>query len=76
MEELVKFKELEERIQGLVEEYTYLKQKNTELENSIKIKIGELEEANNRVRKLSEERESVRLKVDSLLGLLEDINTQ
>lgn len=76
MEELVKFKELEEKIKGLVEEYTLLHNKKTELENLIKLKNGELEEAESKIRKLNEERESVRHKVDSLLGMLEDINTQ
>ncbi len=76
MEELVKFKELEEKIKGLVEEYTLLNNKKTELENLIKLKDGELEEAESKIRKLNEERESVRHKVDSLLGMLEDINTQ
>jgi len=76
VEELVKFKELEEKIKGLVEEYTLLNNKKTELENLIKLKDGELEEAESKIRKLNEERESVRHKVDSLLGMLEDINTQ
>lgn len=76
MEELVKFRELEEKIKGLVEEYILLQHKKTELENLIKLKNGELEEAENKIRKLSEERESVRHKVDSLLGMLEEINTQ
>lgn len=76
MEELVKFRELEEKIKGLVEEYILLQRKKTELENLIKLKDGELEEAENKIRRLNEERESVRQKVDSLLGMLEDINTQ
>jgi uncharacterized coiled-coil DUF342 family protein len=76
VEELVKFKELEEKIKGLVEEYTLLNNKKTELENLIKLKDGELEEAESKIRKLNEERESVRHKVDSLLGMLEDINTR
>jgi uncharacterized coiled-coil DUF342 family protein len=76
VEDLVKFRELEEKIKGLVEEYILLQHKKTELEHLIKLKNGELEEAENKIRKLSEERESVRHKVDSLLGMLEDINTQ
>jgi len=76
VEELLKFKELEEKVKGLVEEYTLLNSKKTELENLIKLKDGELEEAESKIRKLKEERESVRHKVDSLLGMLEDINTQ
>ncbi len=72
--ELVKFKELEERIKGLVEEYNTLKKRTKELEELVAIKSGELKEANGTVAKLNEERDSVRHKVDTLLELLEDIN--
>jgi len=76
VEEWVKFKELEQRVKSLAEEYTLLHKKKTELENLIKLKDGELAEAQSKIRKLNEERESVRQKVDLLLGMLEDINTQ
>lgn len=72
--ELVKFKELEERIKGLVEEYNLLKKRTKELEELIEIQSGELKEANSRIAKLNEERDSVRNRVDTLLDLLEDIN--
>jgi uncharacterized coiled-coil DUF342 family protein len=72
--ELVKFKELEERIKGLVEEYNVLKKRTKELEELVEIKSGELKEANSRIAKLNEERDSVRNRVDTLLDLLEDIN--
>lgn len=72
--ELVKFKELEERIKGLVEEYNTLKKRTKELEELVAIKSGELKEANGTIAKLNEERDSVRHKVDTLLDLLEDIN--
>ena len=72
--ELVKFKELEERIKGLVEEYNTLKKRTKELEELVEIKTGELKEANGRIAKLNEERDSVRNRVDTLLDLLEDIN--
>lgn len=72
--ELVKFKELEERIKGLVEEYNTLKKRTKELEELVAIKSGELKEANGKIAKLNEERDSVRHKVDTLLDLLEDIN--
>jgi uncharacterized coiled-coil DUF342 family protein len=71
--ELVKFKELEERIKGLVEEYNTLKKRTKELEELVAIKSGELKEANGKIDKLNEERDSVRHKVDTLLDLLEDI---
>jgi uncharacterized coiled-coil DUF342 family protein len=72
--ELVKFKELEERIKGLVEEYNTLKKRTKELEELVEIKTGELKEANGKIAKLNEERDSVRHKVDTLLDMLEDIN--
>lgn len=72
--ELVKFKELEERIKGLVEEHNTLKKRTKELEELVAIKSGELKEANGTIAKLNEERDSVRHKVDTLLDLLEDIN--
>jgi uncharacterized coiled-coil DUF342 family protein len=72
--ELVKFKELEERIKGLVEEYNTLKKRTKELEELVEIRTGELKEANGKIARLNEERDSVRHKVDTLLDLLEDIN--
>jgi uncharacterized coiled-coil DUF342 family protein len=72
--ELVKFKELEERIKGLVEEHNSLKKRTKELEELVEIKTGELKEANGKIARLNEERDSVRHKVDTLLDLLEDIN--
>ena len=72
--ELVKFRELEERIKGLVEDYNTLKKRTKELEELVEIRSGELREANNKIAKLNEERDSVRQRVDTLLDLLEDIN--
>ncbi len=71
--ELVKFKELEGRIKGLVDDYNTLKKRTKELEELVEIKNGELREANSRIAKYNEERDSVRQKVDTLLVLLEDI---
>ncbi|HNQ01427.1 MAG TPA: cell division protein ZapB [Syntrophales bacterium] len=72
--ELVKFRELEQRIKGLVEEHQALKRRLKELEELVEIKSGEVREANSKITKLNEERDSVRQKVDTLLDLLEDIN--
>ena len=72
--ELVKFRELEERIKGLVEDYNTLKKKTKELEELVEIRSSELREANNKITKLNEERDSVKQRVDTLLDLLEDIN--
>ncbi|NPV05885.1 MAG: cell division protein ZapB [Syntrophaceae bacterium] len=72
--ELVKFRELEQRIKGLVEEHQALRKRLKELEELVEIKSGEVREANSKIAKLNEERDSVRQKVDTLLDLLEDIN--
>jgi uncharacterized coiled-coil DUF342 family protein len=72
--ELIKFKELENKLKNLIDEHSSLKKKNLEIEALLKNKIMELEEANNKIRGLKEERDSVRTKVDSLLDLLQDIS--
>jgi uncharacterized coiled-coil DUF342 family protein len=72
--ELVKFRELEQRIKGLVEGHQALKKRLRELEELVEIKSGEIREANSKIAKLNEERDSVKQKVDTLLDLLEDIN--
>lgn len=74
--ELVKFEELESKLKNLIEEHTVLKKKNRELEEIVRSKGLELEEANNKLRGLNEERNTVRTKVDSLLDLLQNINVQ
>ena len=71
--ELVKFKELEDKIKGLITEYSSLKERNQELEELLKKKDGELEEAGGRIRTLNEERDAIRTKVDSLLGIMQDV---
>lgn len=71
--EFVKFKELEERIAKILQEKTVLKMRSQELEELLKNKDRELEEANKKLKGLNEERETVRTKVDSLLDLLQDI---
>jgi uncharacterized coiled-coil DUF342 family protein len=72
--ELIKFKELENKLKNLIDEHSSLKKKNLEIEALLKNKVMELEEANNKIRGLKEERDSVRTKVDSLLDLLQDIS--
>ncbi len=74
--ELIKFKELDDKIRNLISEHSLLKKKNQELEELLKNKGVELEEANIKIRGLNEERNSIRTKVDSLLDLLQDINLQ
>jgi len=71
--EFVKFKELEERINKVLEEKAALKKRGSELEELLKNKDKELEEVKNKLKGLQEERETVRSKVDSLLDLLQDI---
>jgi uncharacterized coiled-coil DUF342 family protein len=73
--ELVKFEELESKLKNLLEEHIFLKKKNRELEEILRNVGLELEEANNKIRGLNEERDTIRTRVDSLLDLLQDINT-
>lgn len=72
--ELVKFKELEDKITGLIEDYSLLKERNQKLEELLTKKGRDLEEAEGRIRKLNEERDAIRTKVDSLLGMMQNIN--
>ncbi|MCE5263040.1 MAG: cell division protein ZapB [Deltaproteobacteria bacterium] len=71
--EFVKFDELEKKISGLIGDYALLKKRNLELEELLQNKIRELEETNKKMGGLREERDAVRTKVDSLLGLLQEI---
>jgi hypothetical protein len=52
--ELIKFKELENKLKNLIDEYSSLKKKNLEIEALLKNKGMELEEANNKIRGLKE----------------------
>lgn len=74
--ELIKFKELDDKVRNLVSEQASLKKKNQELEELLTNKELELEEANIKIRGLTEERNSIRIEVDSLLDLLQDVNVQ
>jgi uncharacterized coiled-coil DUF342 family protein len=71
--DLDKFKELEERIKSIIEEYSLLKQRNGELEALLEGTNAELEKAKSRVRVLIEGEESIRTKVDLLLDMLHDV---
>ncbi len=72
--ELVKFKELEDKIKVLIEQFSALKQKNQELEGLLGKKDGELREAIGKINQLNEERDAIRVKVDSLLDIVNDID--
>jgi uncharacterized coiled-coil DUF342 family protein len=74
--ELIKFKELDDKVRNLAGEHSSLKKKNQELEELLTNKELELEEANIKIRGLTEERNSIRTEVDSLLDLLQGINEQ
>jgi uncharacterized coiled-coil DUF342 family protein len=71
--ELEKFKELEDKIKGIVSEQVFLKKQIQILEDALKNKESELEGLNSKLKALDEERNSVRARVDSLLDLLADI---
>ncbi len=72
--ELGKFDELEGKIKSIIGECSFLKKRNQELEDVLKDKDRELEEANSRIQRLSEEWDAVRARVDSLLDILQDIS--
>ncbi len=72
--ELEKFKELEDKIKGIVSEKGFLKKQILILEEALKNKEAELEGLNSKLKALDEERNSVRARVDSLLDLLADID--
>jgi uncharacterized coiled-coil DUF342 family protein len=71
--DLIKFTELENKINGLLENYVLLKKKNAELEEQLKNKTKELEQTNLKLEDLKEEKDAIRTKVDSLLDLLQEI---
>lgn len=71
--ELGKFKELEDKIKGIVSEQVFLKKQIQTLEEALKNKEAEIEVLNNKLKALDGERDSVRARVDSLLDLLADI---
>jgi chromosome segregation ATPase len=72
--ELVKFSQLEEKIKGLIDDYSILKKEKQELEGLLKKKDGELEEVRKNLKNLQEERDAIRAKVDSLLDMIQDID--
>jgi chromosome segregation ATPase len=71
--ELGKFKELEDKIKGIVSEQVFLKKQISILEDALKNKEAEFEILNSKLKALDEERNGVRARVDSLLDLLADI---
>ena len=71
--ELGKFKELEDKIKGIISEQVFLKKQIQALEETLKNKELENEALNSKLKALDEERNSVRARVDSLLDLLTDI---
>jgi len=72
--ELEKFKELEDKIKGIVNEKVFLKKQIQILEDALKDKEAELVGLNNKLKTLNEERNSVSARVDLLLELLADID--
>ena len=72
--ELEKFKELEDKIKGSVNEKVFLKKQIQILEDALKDKEAELVGLNNKLKTLNEERNSVSARVDLLLELLADID--
>jgi FtsZ-binding cell division protein ZapB len=72
--EMGKFEALEDKIRNLIKDYALLKTRVQELEELLKNKVAETEEAEIKIKGFQEERDAVRAKVDSLIDLLQDIN--
>jgi len=70
---LERFGELEQKIRGIVEEYSVLKERNLDLEKLLEGRSAELEDANNRIMAFNNEKDAVRTKVDILLDMLRDV---
>jgi predicted HAD superfamily Cof-like phosphohydrolase len=73
--ELERFTELERRIREIVEASSALKNRNQELERIVEEKRLQLEEAEKKVRILTDQTDAVRTKVDMLLDMLRDIES-
>ena len=71
--ELGNFKELEDKIKGIVSEQVFLKKQISVLEETLKNKESEIEVLSSKLKALDGERDSIRARVDSLLDLLADI---
>jgi uncharacterized coiled-coil DUF342 family protein len=71
--ELGKFDKLEEKIKTIIEDHAALKKRNQELDALLKRKDTEIDVANSEIRKLHEERDAIRTKVDTLLDELKDV---
>lgn len=72
--ELVKFGQLEQKIKGLIDDYSILKKEKLELEGLLKKKEGELEEVKKNLKQLQEERDAIRARVDALLDMIQEID--
>lgn len=68
------FRELEDKLLFLINEYSSLKSRNAELEAMMAEKIKEIEEANGKINGLIEDRERIRTKVDVLLEMLKEFD--
>ncbi len=72
--ELENFAKLEEKIKVIVNEKVSLKKQIQTMEETLKNKEVELQGLKDKIKVLDEERNSVRTKVDSLLGLMADVD--
>lgn len=69
------FNELEKKINGLIAEYMILKDKNREMEDTLRKKEEDIKELNDKIFKINEERNTVRIKIDDLLRKLENFDS-
>lgn len=69
-----KFDQLEAKVKGVVDRYLQLKGQVAEQDELLRTKSRELQEANEAIRALNEEKTAVRDKVEALLGKLDSLD--
>ncbi len=68
------FDQLETKVKGVVDRYLQLKGQVAEQDELLRTKSRELQEANEAIRALNEEKAAVRDKVEALLGKLDSLD--
>lgn len=69
-----KFDQLEAKVKGVVDRYLQLKGQVAEQDELLRTRSRELQEANEAIRALNEEKAAVRDKVEALLGKLDSLD--
>jgi len=70
-----RFKVLEEKISGLIEQFSLLKKEKEEFYKKLQQKENANQDIQEKLERLNKERDVVRSKLDSLINRLEEIST-